>query len=112
MTSASGGINMKIEIKNRWNLSVIFSCEADSMRIAVELAIKSGAYLGGAYLRGADLRGADLVGAYLRGADLRGAKYGEYPITITPMQIIGLYWDVIIFDTAIKIGCQIHSIDE
>ena len=98
---------MKIEIKNRWTLGVIFECEADSMRVAVELAVSKCAYLSDA-----DLSDADLRGAYLRGAYLRGAKYGDYPITITPLQIIGLYWDVLILDTAIKIGCQIHRIDE
>ncbi|MBR8434794.1 pentapeptide repeat-containing protein [Burkholderia cenocepacia] len=79
---------MKIEILNRWTLKVIFECEADSMKAAVELACKQGISLSGsnlrdAYLRGADLRGADLSdanlrdaylsGAYLRDAYLRGA---------------------------------------
>ncbi|WP_186098252.1 pentapeptide repeat-containing protein [Burkholderia gladioli] len=65
---------MKIEILNRWTLKVMFECEADSMKVAVELAYKQGAYLRGAYLRGADLRGADLRGADLSGADLSGAN--------------------------------------
>ncbi|MBA1367226.1 pentapeptide repeat-containing protein, partial [Burkholderia gladioli] len=70
---------MKIEILNRWSMKVMFECEADSMKVAVELACKQGAYLRGAYLRDADLRGAylrdaDLRGAYLRDADLRGAN--------------------------------------
>ena len=128
---------MLIQIKNRWSLEVMFECEADSMRIAVDLAVSKRANLRGAYLHGADLSGAylrdaDLRYAYLRYADLRyanlrdaylsyaylhgaylsGAKYGDYPITITPLQVIGLYWDVLILDTAIKIGCQIHTIDE
>ncbi|WP_181146473.1 pentapeptide repeat-containing protein [Burkholderia multivorans] len=69
---------MKIEILNRWTLKVIFECEADSMKAAVELACKQGvslrgANLSGADLRGADLRGANLSGANLRDADLRGA---------------------------------------
>lgn len=112
---------MLIQIKNRWTLEVMFECEADSMRIAVELAVSKradlrdaylrGANLRDAYLRDADLSGAGLSGADLRGADLRDAKYGDYPITITPLQVIGLYWDVLILDTAIKIGRQMHSID-
>ena len=70
---------MKIEILNRWTLKVIFECEADSMKVAVELACKQGADLSdanlrGANLRGADLSGADLRGAYLRNADLSGAN--------------------------------------
>ncbi|OUE48250.1 hypothetical protein BZY94_01015, partial [Burkholderia territorii] len=64
---------MKIEILNRWTLKVIFECEADSMKIAVEMACKQGAYLSGANLRGAYLSGADLRGAYLSDADLSGA---------------------------------------
>ncbi|WP_322038222.1 pentapeptide repeat-containing protein [Burkholderia cenocepacia] len=64
---------MKIEILNRWTLKVIFECEADSMKVAVELAIKQRTYLRDAYLSDADLRGADLRDADLRGADLSGA---------------------------------------
>lgn len=47
---------MKIEILNRWTLKVIFECEADSMKVAVELAYKQSVSL-----RGADLSGADLL---------------------------------------------------
>jgi len=75
---------MKIEIKNRWTGSVLFSCEADSMKLAVKLAIGASvnlcdadlcdADLCGADLRYADLRGANLCGADLRYADLRGAN--------------------------------------
>ncbi|MCA8251799.1 pentapeptide repeat-containing protein [Burkholderia sp. AU31624] len=65
---------MKIEILNRWTLKVIFECEADSMKVAVELACKQGTYLRDANLSGADLRDADLSDAYLRGAYLRGAN--------------------------------------
>ncbi|HDR9834255.1 TPA: pentapeptide repeat-containing protein [Burkholderia multivorans] len=65
---------MKIEILNCWTLKVIFEYEADSMKIAVEMACKQGTNLRGADLRGADLRGADLRGANLRGADLSGAN--------------------------------------
>ena len=74
---------MKVEIKSRWTGSVLFSLETESLKLAVEAAVKQGAYLTGAYLTGADLRGADLrgadltdadlTGADLRGADLRGA---------------------------------------
>ncbi|MBW5285973.1 pentapeptide repeat-containing protein [Burkholderia gladioli] len=65
---------MKIEILNRWTLKVMFECEADSMKVAVEMACKQGTYLRGADLRGADLRGANLRGANLSNADLRGAN--------------------------------------
>ncbi|WP_186263326.1 pentapeptide repeat-containing protein [Burkholderia gladioli] len=68
---------MKIEILNRWTLKVMFECEADSMKVAVELACKQGTYLRGAYLSGANLRGAYLSDAYLSDADLRGADLSD-----------------------------------
>jgi hypothetical protein len=64
---------MKIKILNRWTLKVIFECEADSMKAAVELARQQGVSLSGADLRDANLSYADLSGANLRGADLRDA---------------------------------------
>ncbi|MBR7998295.1 pentapeptide repeat-containing protein [Burkholderia vietnamiensis] len=68
---------MKIEILNRWTLKVIFECEADSMKAAVELACKQGVSLSDANLSGADLRDANLSGANLRGANLRGANLSD-----------------------------------
>jgi hypothetical protein len=78
-----------------------------------------GAYLRGAYLRGADLggadfrgaylRGADLGGAYLRGADLGGAYLGGEKLAISPLSITGLYWDVLISESYMVIGCQRHE---
>ena len=70
---------MKIQIKNRWNGSVIFETDAANLGQAILIALKSRANLRGANLRGADLcdanlRGADLCDADLRGADLRGAN--------------------------------------
>jgi hypothetical protein len=69
----------------------------------------TGAYLRGAYLRGADLTGADLMGAYLTGADLRGAKYKDIEITKTPIQILNLYYSVLIFENHMQIGCEFHT---
>jgi len=46
---------MKIEIKNRFTSSVLFSCEAGNMGIAVKLAIKARANLSRADLSGANL---------------------------------------------------------
>ena len=63
---------MKIEIKSRFNARVLFSVETESMKLALELAVQSGADLRGANLYDANLRGANLRGANLRGADLRG----------------------------------------
>ena len=68
---------MKIQIKSRFTDSVLFECDKNSMKLAVEFALEQKADLYGADLRGADLRGADLRDANLRGADLRGANlYG------------------------------------
>ena len=63
---------MKIVIKH-WNGTVIFECEADSIREACEKASSEGTLLSGADLRDADLSGAVLSGADLRDADLSGA---------------------------------------
>jgi len=159
---------MKIEIKNRFNGSVIFECEALNIKAALEIAVSKksnlrganlrdanlgganlrdanlgGANLGDANLRGANLRdanlrGANLRGAYLgdanlgdanlrganlgdanlrganlRGANLRDARYGDdVPLTKNPLYLTGLYYDVLIVDKHIKIGCELHSTDE
>ena len=68
---------MEIKNLNRYTNEVIYSCEAETIKEAVEEAVKEGAYLRGAYLRGAYLRGADLEGADLEGADLEGADLGD-----------------------------------
>ena len=68
-----GELPVKFEIKSRWSGSVLFTIETDTLKLAVEAAVKSCADLHGADLRGAYLRDADLRGAYLRGADLHGA---------------------------------------
>ena len=75
---------MKFNIKNRFNLSVLFECEAHSMRLAVELAIEkkidlsyadlTAANLSSANLRYANLSYADLTSANLRYADLTAAN--------------------------------------
>jgi hypothetical protein len=81
---------VKIQILNRWSLSVVFEAEvnSDSPRLALGLAVKlafsqsinlsgadlSGANLSGANLSGANLRSANLSGANLSGANLSGAN--------------------------------------
>ena len=68
---------MRIQIRHRYNSSVLFECDADSVKIAVKLAIEAKADLSGANLSGADLSGADLYGANLSRANLSGADlYG------------------------------------
>ena len=107
-----------IEIKNRFTNEVIFSheCENNTVKITVEKAVETGAYLRGADLTGAYLTDAYLTGAYLRGADLRGAD-------LTGADLRGAYltganipiyckWAVSIVDVNIRIGCKTKSIEE
>ena len=65
---------MKIEIKSRFSLEVLFSHECEDNSVAVTLAA---AKVRGANLYGADLYGANLYGANLRAANLRGADLGD-----------------------------------
>jgi Pentapeptide repeats (8 copies) len=64
---------MKIQIKNRFDNSVIFETEAANTREAVLAAISQKVSLRSADLRSADLRSADLRSADLRSADLSSA---------------------------------------
>ena len=65
------------QIKSRFTGDVIFECYAESLKIAVEIAVKSGAILDGANLYGANLSRANLSRANLYGAILDGANlYG------------------------------------
>ena len=50
---------MKFEIKSRWDSTLLFTCSAASLVLAVEAAVKSGANLYGADLSGANLSGAN-----------------------------------------------------
>ena len=72
---------MNIQIKSRVNDTVLFehNCENNSMRLTMELALKSGANLfyanlSGASLFYASLSGTDLSRANLYGANLSGAS--------------------------------------
>jgi uncharacterized protein YjbI with pentapeptide repeats len=65
---------MKFEIKSRWSGAVLFSAETDSLKLAVELAVKSRADLARANLAGADLADTNLAGANLAGANIARAN--------------------------------------
>jgi len=67
---------MLIEIKSGWTGAILFSVEAESLKMAVEMAVKQGANLGGANLEGANLEDANLGGANLEGANLEDANLG------------------------------------
>jgi len=64
---------MKFKIKHRFTGKILFEAETESLKLAIELAVKSRANLAGAYLAGAYLAGANLAGAYLARANLTGA---------------------------------------
>ena len=115
-TKAGGmGMNVTIRIRHLITDAVLFECEAPDdlrsglhMRHALEKAVEAHANL-----RGADLSGANLSGADLSDADLRGASFGE-GVTAEQgvLQLIGLRWDVIIFDAHMRIGCQMHPLSD
>ena len=67
---------MKIDIKHKIPIAVLFSATLDNNTVkkTLEIAVKEGANLTGADLSGADLSGADLSGANLSGANLSGAN--------------------------------------
>ena len=110
-TKAGGmGMNVTIQIRHLITDAVLFECEAPDdlhsglhVRHALEKAVEARA----------DLRGANLRGANLRGANLRGASFGE-GVTAEQgvLQLIGLRWDVIIFDAHMRIGCQMHPLSD
>jgi hypothetical protein len=83
---------MKIEIKSRWSGSVLFSLETDSLRLAVEAAIKQGADLSDADLGCANLRGADLGCANLRRADLRSADLSRANLSRADLSDANLHY--------------------
>ena len=78
---------MKFEIKSRYNASILFSLETDSIKLCIEVAVKSRADLSGANLSGANLSRANLYGADLSGADLSGAK-GVEALRCTPLLML------------------------
>ena len=68
---------MKIQIKSRGNGKVLWEGQAESLKEAIEVAVKQRADLSGANLSGANLYRADLFGANLCGANLsRADLYG------------------------------------
>ena len=70
-----------IEIQSRWTGAVLYSGEHESVKEAVEAAVRADAYLTGADLTGANLTGAYLTGANLTGANLTGANLTDAYLT-------------------------------
>jgi hypothetical protein len=73
---------MKIEIKNRWNDSLIFSGEFISLKLAVEYCISTRISLSNADLRDANLRAANLRAANLSDANLSNADLSDAPFAV------------------------------
>jgi hypothetical protein len=75
---------MLIEIRSRFDGKVLFEhdCDNNTIRLAVEAAVKIGANLSGANLSGANLSGANLSRACLSGANLddKSKTAGERPV--------------------------------
>ena len=86
---------MKIEIKHRYTLAVIFETEAETLRQAVEQAVA---------------KRVDLSYSDLSYSNLRGAKIAE-DITVSraPIQISGLHWPITIWDAHMRIGCKFYA---
>ena len=66
-----------MEIKNRYTNKVIFECEAESIKVCVEKAVKNRVNLNGADLKWADLNGANLSEADLSETNLNGANLSK-----------------------------------
>ena len=97
---------MLFKIKHRFNSSVLFSLETESLKLCVEAAVKGGANLGGAYLDGANLGGANLGGA--------GKLIGDRPILqIGPIGSRSDYLTAYITDNGLflKTGCFFGTIE-
>ena len=94
-----------MEIKNRFTGEVILVIET---LVGADLRE---ANLREADLYGADLREANLYGADLREADLYGADLYGRQLIKNPIFLAGLRWHVVITDFHMKIGCQLHPIE-
>ena len=95
-----------MEIKNRFDGSVLYSGEALTMTELLENAVKDGASLYGANLYGANLDGANLDGASLYGANLaEGITISKKPISISTTT-----YSLIVFDAHMRIGCKFYSL--
>ena len=84
---------MKIEIKNRWNGSVIFSheCEDNTIELTLLKAIAEYSDLRDSDLSGSDLSGSDLSGSDLRGSDLTPIRDDIWAIlSSAPKEVSGL----------------------
>ena len=83
------------KIEHRFTGKILFKLETESLRLCVEAAVEAE---------------ADLSRANLSRAELSRKDGEKIKIEKIPLQILGLFWDIIIFDSHMKIGCEFHSI--
>ena len=103
------GGGMKYEIKHRFSGGVLFSLECESLKVCVEVAVKSRANLSGANLSGADLGSAYLGGANLSGANLGSANLSGADVVANLGQPAGWYaWTYVSKDglQRVRVGCR------
>ena len=122
-------MKLKIQIKNRFTGSVMFEFESEnnSMKKTLEAAIKNGSDLSNSNLRNSDLRNSNLRNSNLSNSDLSNSDLSSSDLSNsnlsgclvfdenlkrTPLFINGLFWPVTITDSYLKIGCQLHKIDD
>jgi hypothetical protein len=110
----------EIKITNRYDGSVLYQCEAESVKDAVNKAIKANADLSSAdlsyanlsyaNLSSANLRSADLSYANLRYANLRYANLSSADLSYANLLIYQSdIWICYIQPDMIRIGCQYHQ---
>ena len=97
-----------VEIRHRSTGAVLYTANVQTIKEAIEQAVKADANLHGANLCGADLRGAYLGSANLCGANLHGANLcGAKGI----LRLSDGQHDVIAFDTGqVSISCHMYDI--
>ena len=125
---------MKIQIKHRYNGSILFEheCKNNTIKNTLIQGVKTyanlqradlsyanlyganlqGADLYGANLYGANLQGADFYGANLQGANLQGADLYGANLQGADLPIFSKWGVSIIDNKIIKIGCKEKTIED
>ena len=120
---------MKIQIKHRFNSSILFEheCEYNNIKLTLIEGFKanadlsnadlSGCDLSGSNLRNCDLRHCDLSGSYLRNCDLRhcdlsGSDLSGSDLSGSYLPIFAKWSFSIRNNQIIRIGCKEKTISE
>ena len=105
----------KIEIKHKFTNEVLFSheCENNTIKITLELAVKSSSNLSYSDLRGSDLSNSDLRRSNLRGSDLSGSNLSNSNLSNSEKVPIFCKWSHGITNgNLIHVGCKKRTIEE